>query len=165
MSRPKPNETLTEVVCRVLEQTAFLFPDAAEDTGDNVFEEYQPVMATIRFHGKHTGEMSMIVPFELCTELSANMLGEEVDEIDSKEKVLDAFKEILNIITGQMLTEIYGDQAIFNLSPPEIKEISAEEISVSVGNHEYSICRSDDYPIITILTQTKAADEYQSIGG
>jgi len=163
MSKLKPAEALSRVVPRILEQAAFLFPEPVENPDEFPLENHELVMATIDYSGDCNGRMAMIVPFELCSEISSNMLGEEIEETNFREKVLDAFKEVLNIITGQMLTEVYGDKAVCNLQAPEVREISADETRKLMEEGESTLSISDDSPIITVLKQAKESDEHQSI--
>jgi CheY-specific phosphatase CheX len=157
-------ETLNTVACRVLEQTAFLFPEPADLQDGINFEEFDFIMSKISFSGDKVGEISLIVPSEFCVELSANMLGEDADGNES-EKHKDALKETLNIITGQLLIELYGDKAVFNLTPPEVIDLSRDEFFSIISENDYALALSDELPVITIHKLKKESHERSSISG
>jgi len=152
MQELKIKETLNEVVCNVLEQTAFMFPEPADLKDGISFDEYDFNLAKVSFGGDRTGDVYLIVPTEFCSELAANMLGEDIEESDSGGKQNDALKEILNIIAGQLLTSLFGEKKIFSLSTPEVSELSKEEFFSLIEKNDYACSISDDYPVITFCT-------------
>lgn len=125
MPDTNPRETITHVLCDVLERFAFLFPMPA-DGDEPAPAPDRGVETTISFSGPHTGRLSMVLPQELCTEVAANVLGTEPDDERARERRHDAAKEMLNIICGQFLTEHYGEDMVFDLSPPDAENISNE---------------------------------------
>ncbi len=155
---------LNDVVCRVLEQTAFLFPEPGNLSDGISFEAREFLSASLLFSGDRKGNVVLILPVEMSLELAANLLGED-EEIDvSTEKHFDAAKEILNIIVGQLLTELYGDKALFDLTPPNVREISREELFALIEQNEYALSVADDYPIVALLNPTVKEHEHQSSG-
>ncbi|MEW6014897.1 MAG: chemotaxis protein CheX [Candidatus Zixiibacteriota bacterium] len=148
MKNPEYTEALREVISAVMEQTAFMFPEPAGLEDGFTFDEFEVVLVTLRFSGDREGEMSLVVPVELCHELSANILGEEKADEINRDKCADAAKEMLNIITGQMLTRLFGDGALFNLSAPVCKEPAQEEFFAALEDRDYACFRIDTYPVI-----------------
>ena len=64
------------------------------------------------------------------TELTANMLGLDDDCEISVDEQQDAFKEMLNVICGNLLPAIAGDQREFNIGPPAI--LSEDETRIEL---------------------------------
>jgi chemotaxis protein CheY-P-specific phosphatase CheC len=156
-------DTLGEIVGKVFEQTAFLFPEPADLLDGISFDDFELILVNLQFAGAREGEVRLIIPLELCRELTANLLGEDMGDIDERDKSIDAAKEILNIITGQLLTEIYGQKAVFDLKSPQVQELTREELFSSLEGKDY-ICRTiDDYPIIATLTVNSDEYEHKSI--
>jgi CheY-specific phosphatase CheX len=145
-------ESLNEIVSKVFEQTAFLFPEAADLSGGISFEDFELIHVYISFTGDAEGEVSMVLPFEMCRELSSNILGEDFPETEEREKAIDAVKEMLNIITGQLLTKLFGHKGLFNLSSPELKELNREEFFGSLEQKDYSCHLIEQYPVITTIS-------------
>jgi chemotaxis protein CheY-P-specific phosphatase CheC len=164
MSDNERKEYLKEIVSSVLEQTAFLFPETV-DLNDGVsFDGHDMLWASIDYSGDREGEVTLIIPLDLCRELATNLLGEDPEDNDEKEKAIDAAKEILNIITGQLLTRLYGEKALFNLSAPQIKDFVQEEFFSTLEQKDYVCNLVDDYPVIATLTTRTEEYEYKSIG-
>lgn len=157
-------ETLHAVTSRVLEQTAFMFPEPAEINDGFSFGECEMINATVKFDGEENGMISLIIPYELCRELSSNMLGEDIDKTDSDEREMDAAREVVNMIAGQVLTDLYGETAVFNLRPPETVRLSSDDFHEVIEKRDYACSIADDHPIITIFSLGKEKHEHQSTG-
>ncbi|MEW6411918.1 MAG: chemotaxis protein CheX [Candidatus Zixiibacteriota bacterium] len=145
-------ETIETVVCEVLEQMAFMFPEPAGGADEIAWDEFEFVAASVSFSGDCEGESLMIAPMPFCVELSANMLGEEIDPANPKEKHCDALKEVLNIVTGQLLTQCFSDKAIFNLSAPRAESVSVAKVRELAGKSDSSCSMVDSYPIVSRFT-------------
>jgi CheY-specific phosphatase CheX len=165
MNKLEKNTILNDVVCQVLEQTAFVFPDKAAKPDDVSFEEWDFVKAQLSFRGDRNGEVIMVVPIVFSGELAENMLGEDVDATDNDENRYDALNEIINIIAGQLLTRYFGDKRIFNLMPPKARELSREELNELIEKSDYSFCVSDGYPIISLFPLEERTHEHSRTGG
>jgi CheY-specific phosphatase CheX len=157
-------ESINEVVSKVFEQTAFLFPEPVDFTSGVSFDDFELILVSIHFAGDMEGNVSLVLPLEMCRELSANILGEEMDENEDKDKNIDAVKEILNIITGQLLTKIFGHKALFNLSAPQVQELNQEEFFSSLANKDFACHIIEQYPVITVFSVEAEHYEHKSIG-
>jgi len=153
-------ENLNKVVCDIMERTAFLFPEPVENPDDANFGNFQQVMATLKYSGEQDGEITLIVPVDLGIELAMNLLGEDVDESDPGDKPYDAIKEILNIIAGQILTDTYGEKAVFNLTAPQSVNLDHETFNAIVEKKDYALSLSDDYPIIIKMKVKEEVHEH-----
>jgi CheY-specific phosphatase CheX len=109
---------IVEAALRVVETSAFLtiWPWSEED-GE---QENPDTSASMVFHGPCSGRLTLRVHSSLLPTLIQNTLG-ELNEGDSPvEKSRDALCEVLNMICGNLLTMWQGEEAVFDLSPPEI---------------------------------------------
>ncbi len=114
---------LTAVTNDTLEKLAFLFAFADDK---RVSDSPDPAVAgRIDFSGYFDG--FLLMRFAACAipELANNMLGLDDDARISKAKQQDALKELLNVICGNALPALAGDQVEFNIEAPEI--ISPED--------------------------------------
>jgi CheY-specific phosphatase CheX len=116
---------VVDSVCKIiLEELAFLFcesQDAANFDYTHIKDAHE---ASMEFSGPQKGKFNIAADQKLCLLLASNMLGIEPDEDMAQAHARDALKEALNVICGRFLTEAYGEEAIFNLSAPQIGDIS-----------------------------------------
>lgn len=114
------NKQLDEILQRTAEETfealAFLLPMPEPD---------EPIICattvvTVRFHGPFDGKLIVMLPQAVLGELTANMLGLDEDDNISIESRHDALKELANVVCGNVLPEIAGTVAVFNVAAPEL---------------------------------------------
>jgi chemotaxis protein CheY-P-specific phosphatase CheC len=113
--------TLSEVFRDVLMKYAFMFGEECEKESimpDNL--DY--LCVHVAFNGYCEGRVGIIAPAQLCIEMSANVIGTDIEDGDCLDDAKDTFAELANVICGQFLTCAYGDEPIFNLSPPSMSE-------------------------------------------
>ena len=146
------SEMVTESVVDIFEKVAFLFPFPIEETEERCpDEDGQMICIGITFNGPNNGEFIISLPKELTKEISANMLGVDEDDPDVEQKSIDAAKEILNIVCGNMLPKIYGEEPIFYLSAPYIREKMVEGIN-ETKNYDITKIQMDvDDNIVTFI--------------
>jgi CheY-specific phosphatase CheX len=111
-------QSIIDATLCVAETAAFLtvWPWSDED-GDLPGPE---IAATMTFHGPITGQLTLRVSSTMLPTLIQNMLGELEGSESPDSKARDALCEVLNMICGNLLTSWQGEEAIFNLNPPEM---------------------------------------------
>ena len=73
----------------------------------------------IQFSGFKEGRVFLWMTEETADEAARNMLGLDDDyEVNEKQRD-DVLMETLNMITGNLLTTMFGENVIFKLSIPE----------------------------------------------
>lgn len=112
-------EQSIEVISRILGESAFIFVDPLKESDAPGLDEWKANGVSIRFTGHKKGTVSLWAGDEFLLTAAANMLGIDENSDESRAKAVDALKEILNIITGNLLTTCYGTEPIFDLSIPE----------------------------------------------
>ncbi len=112
-------EVLERVVAHVLEDAAFVLAEPLEENAPNP-EEWRAVGVSLSFRGPVNGQIEMWAPREVALGFAANMLGLDAEDFETEEESLDAMKEVLNIICGNLLTEAMGSEPVFDLGTPEI---------------------------------------------
>jgi CheY-specific phosphatase CheX len=160
MNSPNHKESLSEIVCKVFEQTAFLFPEKVDFEEGISYDDFELISANLSFTGDLAGDVSLILPLDLCRELAANLLGEDMTEGTDRDKYIDAAKEMLNIITGQLLTELFGQKALFSLGSPQVNDLVKEEFFANMEQGDYTCCMVDDYPIIATMRVRETIHEH-----
>lgn len=114
-------EVLEQVAAHVLEDTAFVF---AMPRGEPPLAEgdWQPMGVGLNFKGPVSGHCELWATPELAMLVSANMLGTDEESEDASEACIDALKEALNIFCGNLLTELAGEEPVFDLGTPQVLE-------------------------------------------
>lgn len=120
-------EILVETLFNVFEQQTFMFCEPADkselpDNGDTYVGARIDVLGDT---GR--GYLVVVIPKSLCVEVAANVLGIDEDDEDAVDKGLDAFKELVNVACGQLLTRVAGEKPVFNLSVPREKVLAGAE--------------------------------------
>ncbi|MDL1962765.1 MAG: chemotaxis protein CheX, partial [Deltaproteobacteria bacterium] len=129
------SEQLKEILSRVagetLEKLAFMFSFPEDERGRMILDS--AVAAFISFSGPFSGTLVMTVSNQLLPELAANMLGVD-DEETTLEQQHDALKETINIICGNLLPVIAGEEVVFNIDAPMIIA-GVEAIKEAIEDH------------------------------
>ena len=116
------SEQLKEILSRVagetLEQLAFIFSLPEDERGCMILDS-AVVAAFISFSGSFSGKLVMTVSNQLLPELAANMLGVDEEETELNQQH-DALKETINIICGNLLPSIAGNEVVFDIDAPVI---------------------------------------------
>jgi CheY-specific phosphatase CheX len=109
-------DAITEATLRVLETAAFMtiWVWQESDAGSAPFDR----AATMTFSGSHSGRISLKISGAVLPQLVQNMMGECDDSGAAARQSDDAMCESLNMICGNVLTEWYGEEPVFELHPP-----------------------------------------------
>ncbi|MBN2308066.1 MAG: chemotaxis protein CheX [Candidatus Hydrogenedentes bacterium] len=151
-----PKSVASEVFRDVLENLAFMFADEAQ--ADDLPEApAEARRADMQFTGVMAGALALAVPSEMCLEIAANMLGVDPDDDRAMEKAQDALKELLNITCGHVLTQLAGEEPVFDLSVPQVASVTAEQWDAFARDAQTSAFLIDDIePALLKLVLDKA---------
>lgn len=145
-------EIIAESIVDIFEKVAFLFPMPADEETDMCGDPGNEMTCIgLSFHGHTKGESVLSLPTHLTREIAANMLGIDDEDPDVDQKSLDAAKEILNIICGNILPRIYGEGPVFYLNAPYIIK-NKENLFDESKNYDISKIQLDvDESIVTFI--------------
>ncbi|MCD6306866.1 MAG: chemotaxis protein CheX [Deltaproteobacteria bacterium] len=116
------SQVISQVGIETFEKLAFMFAFPKEETGQPVENR---VSAGVVFRGPFSGRVIMHVSDTILPELAANMLGLEDEGAVTLDQQYDALKETLNIVCGNLLPAIAGEEPVFHVEMPCI--LSGEE--------------------------------------
>ncbi len=126
---------LYQVAEEVLERLAFILSFPEE--GMQPIDKTTAVGAKVSFSGPFEGKVIMLISGEVLPELAGNMLGIDDPDETTTEQRHDALCELINVVCGNLLPEIGGKTAVFNVNPPviispaeEAKATKADPVSV-----------------------------------
>ncbi len=111
-------EIMSQVTIETLEKLAFMFAFPAEGAGDQA--EDSTVTGEVSFSGPFSGTLVITISVDVLKELTANMLGIDDEEESTESQRSDALKETMNIVCGNLLPAIGGDQVVFDIGVPEV---------------------------------------------
>lgn len=140
---------ITGVTNDTLERLAFLFAFPDDDRGQDGPEP--AVTGRVEFSGFFCGSLVVRVSTCVIPELAANMLGLEDDAKISVEAQQDAFKELTNVICGNLLPAIAGDQVEFTIGAPEI---------LSALDARNLLSRADPNCVVRMMLEEAYCDVY-----
>lgn len=138
---------LSRVFGEVLEQMAFMFADAV-DADEPPPPPDSPLLAHMTFRGAMAGKLSLAVTAEMCPEIAANLLGTEPEEAADPKISRDALKELLNVTCGHVLTALAGDQPVFDLTVPQVEELTEDAWTALASAPETAALLVDDHPVL-----------------
>ncbi len=111
------NQILRDEFERILEEIVFAaVEDVEEIDGDS---ELPSKAAVIRFEGPWQGSVNIYYPPGFGKHVAESMLGIDEGEIEPGDSD-DAAQELLNVLTGNLLTALHGGEAVFHLHAPEV---------------------------------------------
>ncbi|MCX8065358.1 MAG: chemotaxis protein CheX [Candidatus Hydrogenedentes bacterium] len=144
------DKTIKQVLKRVAEEFAFMFTEEVEDT---VYEiPSNLVESEMEFFGPIRGKVIMIAPEEFCKIVISNVLG--IEDIDGEEisvSVEEALCEFLNIFCGNLLTESFGEDVIFDLYPPKSGKTDLEYWGEMLSNEKFICVLIEEYPVYVCI--------------
>lgn len=80
----------------------------------------ETIVASIHFRGPFEGDIFLEASTALLPIVGMNMLGLDDENALTHEEQIDAFRELLNVICGNLLPAIVGVKAVFNIDSAEL---------------------------------------------
>lgn len=121
------------VITDILGNGAFIFADPLPDKDRPDIAKWDAMGVSLSFTGPHNGILSLWTQVAFLRSLSSNMLGIEDGTGIPIAQLVDALKEILNMIVGNLLTEIYSSDPVFDLGLPQLQPRQSLAQSISSG--------------------------------
>jgi CheY-specific phosphatase CheX len=121
-------KTLGKIVSESLEKLSFMF--FVSDSFRDPIPFQNAVTAEVSFTGVFSGRLAVVMTEPALRELAANMMGIDGKEVEQNQLV-DALKEITNIICGNWLPVVGGDEAVFHIAAPRILSPSQAAIALT----------------------------------
>ncbi|MBI5590571.1 MAG: chemotaxis protein CheX [Deltaproteobacteria bacterium] len=125
---------LAKVVKDSMEKLAFMF--FVSDAFREPVQFQDAVTAEVSYTGVFSGRLAMVMTEPVLTELAANMLGIDGEDVEQNH-LHDALKETVNIICGNWLPIEGGDEAVFHIDAPRI--LSPSEATAAFTRQSPSI--------------------------
>lgn len=132
------------VATRILEDWGMMMVEPSENSKNIFASDDQYIVTSVTFKGAMNGSYSILCqqPFVEC--LVDNLLGggDNVEEEDKE----DALREMANVLCGNLLTECYGDDTVFELGHPQLRAVKDGEVDIFFSDR--ALCfLADDEPV------------------
>ena len=144
-------------IANVMGCGAFIMLDLIEPCEIPAIETWDSIGVGISCEGSHRGSMSLWASASFMRTLCANMLGAEDDSGLSTANLIDALKEMLNMIIGNVLTEVYGDEPVFDLGLPRL--LTSRNLAGDQGNSFKLWYSAEGEPIMFLVDIEPPADK------
>jgi CheY-specific phosphatase CheX len=150
MMKNEERKILKEVCFQVFEQLAFMFGDELED--DEIEASANRFLkASMGFKGPKQGTVAIVVPMTITTLLTTNILGLEEDQKIDEDSAIDALKELLNTITGRLMTALFGEDVVVDLTIPVTEELDHAAWEVIVEGSQYIAITIEETPVLVTI--------------
>lgn len=128
-------EKATHVITNIMGCGAFVFVDPLPVSQQPDSATWEAIGVELSYAGPQKGHLSLWASMPAIRNLCANMIGAEEGDSIPLDKLVDALKEILNMIVGNLLTVVYGEEPVFELGLPLLVNRSrlATDLSCSVN--------------------------------
>ena len=130
------NNELAQQMQRVAEETigslAFLMPSGGLDE-PKTFDAQEALWVSVDFSGPLHGCLYLSISPAMLPTLAGNMLGMIDDTAPELPMQQDAFKELVNVVCGNLLPVMAGAEAVFEVGTPRLhpgqtpREVFAQE--------------------------------------
>lgn len=148
MSDSQALDIFGNTLTMVLETMAFAFADEV-DSAEDIAGEGSYFKVQMSFKGPFTGSVLFFCNDDLAMEVATNTLGTDPDDVTDPMKG-DALKEMLNMACGQYLTARFGDDPVFDLSVPQIEQITSEQISAFTEKNQCLFYEVEDIHLLIV---------------
>ncbi len=150
MMKNEERKILKEVCFGVFEQLAFMFGDELED--DEIETEANRFLkASMGFKGPQQGTVAIVVPMTISALLATNILGLEEDQKIDEDSAIDALKELLNTITGRLMTALFGEDVVVDLTIPITEELGHAAWDALVEDSQYLAITIEETPVLVTI--------------
>ncbi len=140
-------EKIFEVLESVLEQFAFAFCETVDkDEIKDIPDEM--IHSSLAFKGPYSGEIALVLSLDLCIELAGNVLGMDPGDEGVEDYGQDSLKELLNVLIGNVLTELYGEDAFFDFDTPSNKRLDKKSWDALVADPASFTMTIEDAPAL-----------------
>jgi hypothetical protein len=153
MPEKKIDSTAAAVISRIIGDAAFMFTDPLGAEGRPPAETWKALGVSLSFSGDIDGEFRFWASPELTQGIAVNMLGLDQADPLSEARLSDALREIVNIIVGNFLTDMYGDGVIATLGLPRM--IDAAALGADCANANAQWLSVDGNPVLCVMRVDK----------
>lgn len=145
-----PSKALLEVANSTLGDWAMMLTEEATSESMDPESLVDGYITCLTLHGPHPGQIQIVATKDFARTLHQNLAGDFVEDIPEDE-LMDCLREMTNVAAGRLVTEIFGEGAVYDLTDLKCEHIKEEEAN-SISATETSIFfLGDDCPVGFLL--------------
>ncbi len=138
-------DTILNTAAEILENWGMFLVDRANSSLE-IFEVDEPfLLAELDFKGVVNGKYQILTQKKFAELLVSNLLGEEPENVD-EQSAKDAVAELVNVMSGNLLTSQFGEEEIFDLTPPKVEIIDSEKAKTFFKDESFCYL-ADEMPV------------------
>lgn len=104
--------------------------------------------AEVTYRGPLNGAIHCWCTRPFASELSGNLMGLDPSSPDAAAEAQDSIREFMNILCGNLVTERYGSEAVFDLSIPTVEESLTPPEPSGAPAHDTCMLEVNGAPVI-----------------
>ena len=141
------HDIVSSTFLEIVEQLTFMFGEP-ENKAELPLSGYDYTLASMSFGGDLAGTIAVAVPTEITAEIAANILGLDVEDIDSEDMRNDAVAEMLNVVCGHVIMAMVGTDANFKLNSPHTESLAADARDALIDDDNFVGFILEDSPVL-----------------
>lgn len=118
------HENLFNSVSQVFEEAAF---NLIQDYEEDIVYIPKNICSRMDFRGPVSGTVYLVTSPSQAAQLAGNLLGLDEDDEEVMEKCPAAVNELLNMVVGIFVNQVYGESQSYTLGIPSLKSLSQED--------------------------------------
>jgi len=116
-------DRLAELAVETLEEAAFVFAEATDPPPPFAGDVLE---ARLHYSGPERGVLGLRASSGFAAGLAANMLGADCADPESDRRSADALGEMVNMLAGAVLLELFGPDSKASIGVPSVKPVSQD---------------------------------------
>jgi hypothetical protein len=149
MPEKKIDAITSTVISRIVGDAAFMFTDPLDPSARPALSGWEVLGVRLSFSGDVSGEFRFWAPVAFSSTVASNMLGLDASDHIPDEKRKDALKEIVNIIVGNFLTDMFGTDVVATLGLPKL--IDQSSLPADYGSADALWLAIEGDPVLCIM--------------
>jgi CheY-specific phosphatase CheX len=136
-------QSIETASAKVLEDWSMMLVEPFEGNIDALCGADDLLVTSVNFRGPFSGEFSIACKNDFALEILDNLIGESDP---SEEEVKDCLLELINVLGGNLLTECYGADLVFDLINPKVEPLKPTACKLFFDNRTFYFLL-DDHPV------------------
>lgn len=140
------NQVLTEVATSTLEDWAMMLTENSAIDDLNKEALSNGYITRLNLKGPVTGEIHIIATKEFANLLHQNLSG-DFESIAIEDDIMDCLREMTNITAGRIVTEVFGEDAVFDLTELSCSGAKEGDLENAIKTKTSILLLGDDCPV------------------
>jgi len=152
-------DALEKVSLLALEDWGLMFTEPAEFKSELFDDDEKTFCAHMQFKGEDIlmGTVIVVSQYPFIEALCNNLLGSMDGAVLDEERAKDCVKEMANVLAGNLVTEVWGEDTVFELFSPSVEVYPSGE-AVDILGPTMSCFLADDEPVVISVIEQKMSN-------